>query len=76
MNTINPPTFDGEHMKDEDVETWLLGMRKYIQLHNYSVQEEGIISIYQFKGKVSMWWDQYVRVHNIDGKKVTWREFK
>jgi hypothetical protein len=29
MNKIKPPIFDGEHKKDEDVETWLLGMRKY-----------------------------------------------
>jgi hypothetical protein len=26
MNKIKPPTFDGEHKKDEDVETWFLGM--------------------------------------------------
>jgi hypothetical protein len=32
MNKIKPPTFDGEHKKEEDVETWLLGMRKYFQL--------------------------------------------
>jgi hypothetical protein len=32
MNKINPPTFDGEHEKDEDLEAWLLGMRKYFQL--------------------------------------------
>jgi hypothetical protein len=37
MNKIKPPSFYGEHMKDEDAETWLLGMRKYFQLHNYSV---------------------------------------
>ena len=36
MNKIKPPTFDGEHKKDEDAKTWLLGMRKYFQLHNYS----------------------------------------
>ena len=36
MNKINPPTFDGEHKKYEDAETWILGMRKYFQLHNYS----------------------------------------
>jgi hypothetical protein len=28
MNKIQPPTFDDEHKKDEDVETWL-GMRNY-----------------------------------------------
>jgi hypothetical protein len=60
MNKINPPTFDGEHKKDEDAVTWMLGMRNYFQLHNYSSYAEGIISIYQLKGKVSMWWDQFV----------------
>jgi hypothetical protein len=37
MNNIKPPTFDGEHKKGEDVETWILGMRKYLQLHNYQL---------------------------------------
>ena len=32
MNKIKPPTFDGEHKKEEDAETWLLGIRKYFQL--------------------------------------------
>jgi hypothetical protein len=36
MNKIKHPTFDGEHKKDEDAETWMFGMRKYFQLHNYS----------------------------------------
>jgi hypothetical protein len=53
MNKIKPPTFDGEHKKDEDAETWLLGMRKYFQLHNYSSHAEGRIAIYQLKGKAS-----------------------
>jgi hypothetical protein len=60
MNKIKPPTFDGEHKKDEDVETWLLGMRKYFQLHNYSSHAEGRIVIYQIKGNASMWWYQLV----------------
>jgi hypothetical protein len=60
MNKIKLPTFDGEHKKDEDAETWLLGMRKYFQLHNYYSHAEGRIDIYQLKGKASMWWDQLV----------------
>jgi hypothetical protein len=32
MKKIKPPTFDGEHKKEEDVETGLLGMKKYFQL--------------------------------------------
>jgi hypothetical protein len=34
MNKIEPPTFYGENEKDEDAETWMLGMIKYFQLHN------------------------------------------
>jgi N-glycosylase/DNA lyase len=76
MNKIKPPTFDGEHKKDEDAETWLLGMRNYFQFHNYSSHAEGIISIYQLKGKESMWWDHLLQVKHIKEKRVTWREFK
>jgi hypothetical protein len=76
MNKIKPPTFDGEHKKDEDAKTWLLGKRKYFQLNNYSSHVEGRISIYQIKGKASMWWDQLVQVKYIKEKCVTWREFK
>jgi hypothetical protein len=60
MNKIKLPTFDGEHKKDEDAETWLLGLRNYFQLHNYSSHVEGRISIYHLKGKASMWWDHLV----------------
>jgi hypothetical protein len=46
MNKIKPPKFDGEHQKEEDAKTWLLCMRKYFQLQNYSSYVEGIIVIY------------------------------
>jgi hypothetical protein len=55
MNKINPPMFDGEHKKEEDSETWLLGMRKYFQPQNYSTHSEGRIVMYHLKGKESMW---------------------
>jgi hypothetical protein len=76
MNKIKPPTFDGERKKDEDVETRLLSMRKYFQLHNYSSRAKGRIDIYQLKGKASMSWDQLVQVQHIKEKSITWREFK
>jgi hypothetical protein len=57
IRKIKPPTFDGEHNKDEDVEAWLLGMMKYLQLHNYSSHAKARIANYELKGKASMWWD-------------------
>jgi hypothetical protein len=76
MNKIKPPTFDGEHKKEEDVETWFLGMKKYFQLQNYFTHAEGRIAMYQLKGKSSMWWDQFLQVRHIREKEVTWKEFK
>jgi hypothetical protein len=76
MNKIKPPTFDGEHKREEDAETWLLGMKKYFQQQNYSAHAEGRIAMYQLKGKASMWWDQFVQVQHIKEKEVTWKEFK
>ena len=54
MNKIKPPSFDGEHKKEEYAETWLLGMKKYFQLQNYSAHAKGRIAMYQLKGKASM----------------------
>jgi hypothetical protein len=54
MNKIKLPTFDREHKKEKNVETWLLGMRKYFQLQNYSSHAEGRIGMYQQKGKTSI----------------------
>ena len=31
---VKPPTFDGEMKKSQDVEAWLLGMRKLFRLHD------------------------------------------
>ena len=38
MNKIKPPTFDGEHKKEEDAVTWFLGMKKYFQLQKEELQ--------------------------------------
>jgi hypothetical protein len=76
MNKIKPPTFDGEHKKEEDAETWLLGMKKYFQLQNYSAHAEGRIAMYQLKGKASMWWDQFVQVQHIKRKRSLGRSLR
>lgn len=36
LRKIKTPTFNGEDKKGEEVEIWLLEMRKYLQLHDYS----------------------------------------
>jgi hypothetical protein len=51
LRKLKPPNFDGENKKGEEVEAWLLGIRKYFQLHNYSSNLEARISIYHLQGK-------------------------
>ena len=36
-----PPTFDGDNKKVEDAETWILEMKKYFKVHEYSKKHEG-----------------------------------
>jgi hypothetical protein len=43
---LKPLAFDGENKGGEEVEAWLLGIRKYFQLHNYLSNLEAMIVIY------------------------------
>jgi hypothetical protein len=76
MRKLKPSSFDGEREKEYDDETWLIGIRKYFQLHNYSSNLEAIIATYHFHGKFVMWWDQLKQVEHINENKITWKQFK
>ena len=58
LRKIKPPIFKGDSEKGEDAEAWLLGMRKYFHIYNYSSQMEANISIHQLQGQASIWWEQ------------------
>jgi hypothetical protein len=44
LRKLKPPSFDGEREREDDVEAWFLGLRRYFQLHNYSLNLEARIS--------------------------------
>jgi hypothetical protein len=73
LRKIKPPTFNGEHRKGEEVEAWLLEMKKYFQLHDYPSRVEARIATYHLQGKETMWWDQLKQAKHLDEKKVSWR---
>jgi hypothetical protein len=76
LRKIKPPTFNGEHWKEEEAEAWLLEMKKYFQLHDYRYRVEARISTYHLQGKTSMLWDQLKKAKNLDEKRISWRKFK
>lgn len=47
LRKIKPPIFKGDSEKGDDVEAWLLGMRKYFRIYNYSSRMEANICIHQ-----------------------------
>jgi hypothetical protein len=76
LRKFKPPSFDGEREREYDVEAWLLGLRRYFQLHNYSSNLEAIISTYHLHGKAAMWWDRLKQVEHINENRITWKQFK
>ena len=72
---LNPPSFDGEREREDDVEAWLLGLQRYFQLHNYSSNLEDRIATYHLHGKDAVWWDQLKKVENVNESRITWKQF-
>jgi hypothetical protein len=56
FKNIKPTIFDGESRIGEEVEAWLLDIKKYFQIYNYSNNMKVRMAIYNLKGKASIWW--------------------
>ena len=56
FKNIKLATFDGESNTGEEVEAWLLDIKKYFHIYNYSSNMKVKMAIYNLKGKVSIWW--------------------
>jgi len=64
-----PLTFNGELKKLEDTKTWFLGMKKFIELHDYIEKMKARIVIFSLNGKVDIWWEDVkcvigIRINN------------
>jgi hypothetical protein len=53
---MKPATFDGESRTGEEYEAWLLDIKKYFQIYNYSNNMKVRMAIYNLKGKAIIWW--------------------
>jgi hypothetical protein len=55
----------------ENVEAWMSGMRNYFQLHNYSINLEAIIDIYNLQGNSTIWWDHIKQLKRICERNIS-----
>jgi hypothetical protein len=70
-----PPTFDGEIKKGEEAEVWLLGLKKYFRVHDYSENLKALITIFNLNGKASIWWEDPKNVKQIHERDFSWKQF-
>ena len=52
---IKPTNFDGESRIGEEAEAWLLDIKKYSQLYNFSSNMKVRMTVYNLKGKAIIW---------------------
>ena len=53
---IKPTNFGGESKTGEEAKAWLLDIKKYFQIYNYSSNMKVRMAIYNLKGRDNIWW--------------------
>jgi hypothetical protein len=76
FKNITPTTFDGESKKGEEVEAWLLDIKNYFQIYNYSSNMKVRMAIYNLKGKANIWWQDLKLAKGLKEKQLEWSDFK
>ena len=62
--------FNGEIKNGQEAEDWLLGMRKYFQVQDYSRNMDARFSIFNLNGRASIWWEHLRQVKKINDEKM------
>jgi hypothetical protein len=70
------PYFNGDIEKGEEAEAWLLGLKKYFRVHDYSKNLKAQIVIFNLNGKASIWWEDLRNVKGIHEKDLSWKQFE
>jgi hypothetical protein len=76
FKNIKPATFDGESGIGEEAEAWLLGIKKYFQIYNYSSNMKVKMAIYNLKGKANIWWQNLKLAKGLKEKQLELPDFK
>ena len=71
-----PPTFDGEVKTGQEAESWVLGIKKYFQVQDYSGNMKARLAIFNMNGRSSIWWEHFKQVKKISERRPKWKQFK
>ena len=56
-------------------EEWLLDMRKYFLVHNYSSEMKFHLSIYNLNGREARWWRDLKHTKKDEVREIKWSDF-
>jgi hypothetical protein len=73
---IKPSTFYGGYRIGEEDEAWLLDIKRYFQIYNYYSNMKVRMTIYNLKGKESIWWQDLKLSKGLKEKQMEWSDFK
>ena len=76
FKNIKLATFDGESRTGEEVEAWLLDIKKYFTIYNYSSNMKVKMAIYNMKGKANIWWQDLKLAKGLKEKQLEWSDLK
>ena len=48
--------FEGEF--EETTKAWLIDMRKYFHIYDYTDKLKPCLAVYQLRGKAALWWEE------------------
>jgi hypothetical protein len=68
--------FDGEIKKGEEAKAWLLNLKKYFRVHNYSDNTKERIAMFNLNRGASIWWEDLTEIKRIKERKLTWKQFE
>jgi hypothetical protein len=71
-----PASFDKEIKKGEETKAWLLGLKKFFRVHDYSENLKARIAIFNLNGKASIWWEGLRNVKGFHAKDLSWKQFE
>lgn len=53
-----------------------MNMNKYFQLYEYDHNLKAHLSIFQLKGKATLWWEEVKTVRGVSEQSTTWEKFQ
>jgi hypothetical protein len=71
-----PPSFDGEIKKGEEDEAWLLGLKKYFRVHDFSENLKARVATFNLNGKASIWWEDLKNMKGVCEEALSWKRFE